>query len=259
AHELGLAAQRVVDFVWDEFCDWYVEIIKPRLYAKDSDAATKTSRENAQKTMCVVLNSAFRLLHPFVPFITEDLYLALADAAGIELESPTIMRSSWPKFGAEFDNPAAEKQLDRIKEAVRGIRAVRTEKQVPPSQKIAVVVVPENNESENLFKNLQASIGLLTGAKEVSVLEPGTPPPDGAVSVVAHQVVIYLPLDSLVDAEKERARLAKERKRLEQEIARIDAKLANEGFLAKAPPALVAAEREKRGEFAAMLAKIETE
>ena len=258
AHELGLAAQKIVDFIWDEFCDWYVEMVKPRLYAKEENA--QASRDEAQKTLRLALSSAIKLLHPFTPFITEDLFLALRGAEGAgtinETINETIMYASLPSSDASLYDEAAEKQIDRIKEAVRGIRAVRTEKQVPPSQKIAVVVIPENDEARELFESLHSAIALLTGAKEVQVLAPGADAPDGAVSVVAHQAVIYLPLDSLVDAEKEAARLAKERKKLEQEIARIDAKLANEGFLAKAPPALVAAEREKRDEFAAMLAKI---
>ena len=272
SHELGHAAQKVVDFIWDEFCDWYVEIIKPRLYAtrnaqgdrqsaeaqasspvQEAKHAAELSRERAQKTMFAVLNAAIKLLHPFTPFITEDLHIALAEAQGKRAE--TVMLSDWPAFGDEFNNPAAEKQIERVKEVVRGIRAVRTEKQVPPSQKIGVLILPENNETGEIFENLRAAVAQMAGAKEVLILAPGATPPENAVSLVVARATIYF--DSLVDAEKEAARVAKERKKLEQEIARIDAKLANEGFLAKAPAALVDAERQKREEFSAMLAKIE--
>jgi len=270
AHELGLAAQKITDFIWDEFCDWYVEMVKPRLYAKEvagdagatsaanADAGNGTSgadnrtsiaqsRAEAQATLCKVLTTAVKLLHPFAPFITEDLFLALGGGE-------TVMLAEWPNNVATRD-AAAEKAIDRVKEAVRGIRAVRTEKQVPPSQKITVVVVPTDDEARELFTSCRASMALLAGAKEVEIKEAA---PENAVSVVVLGATLYLPLDSLVDAEKERARLAKEKEKLQQEIARIDVKLSNEGFLAKAPQALVDAERAKRIEFAEKLAKINT-
>jgi len=258
-HEIGLAVQKIVDFIWDELCDWYVEMAKPRLYGRESE----DSRRTAQITLCNVLNTAFKLLHPFCPFITEDLYLALGSTLGGASDGgelgETIMRSAWPAVSAELIDPSAEKAIERVKEAVRGIRAVRTEKQVPPSQKIAVVIVPADSQAKELFTSTKAALALLSGAGEVSVHEPSAAAPTGAVSVVASGATIYLPLDSLVDSEKERARLTKEKKRLEQEIERIDAKLGNEGFVAKAPQAIIEAEREKRGNFAAMLVKVEEE
>ena len=253
AHEIGLAAQKIVDFIWDEFCDWYVEMVKPRLYAKDETAEAQKSRANAQFTLRTVLHSAVRLLHPFTPFITEDLYLALNE------NNSTIMISDWPAASPEHINPAAEKAVERVKEAVRGIRAVRTEKQVPPSQKITVVIAPTDLSAQNLFSETKAALALLSGAASTEVLQPNAAPPSGAISVVISGATIYLPLDALVDAEKERARLSKEKKRLEQEISRIDSKLANEGFLSKAPAALVTAEREKRENFDLMLTKVNDE
>jgi valyl-tRNA synthetase len=167
------------------------------------------------------------------------------------------MLSDFPVCDASFINPSAEKSIERVKEAVRGIRMVRTEKQVPPSQKIAVHILPADSESSNLFENTKDALKLLSGAASVEIISEA--PPSGAISVVVSGATIYLPLASLVDSEKERARLSKEIKKLEQEISRIDSKLANEGFLAKAPPALVEAEREKLENFAAMLTKTETE
>jgi len=250
-HELGLSTQKIVDFAWDEFCDWYVEIVKPRLYGgKDGDAEALASRVAAQNTLRHVLINIVKLLHPITPFITEDLFLAL------QSKEETVMLSHWPVYDAALDNPMAEKEIDRIKEAVRGIRAVRTEKQVPPSQKIAIIIHPVDKSAEELFDSSKAFLGALAGAASVEISDNQ---PDGAISVVVSGATIYLPMDSLVDAEKEKARLTKEMKKLEQEIARIDGKLANEGFMAKAPESLIAAEREKRENFAVMLSKVNAE
>jgi len=253
-HELGLSTQKIVDFVWDEFCDWYVEMVKPRLYGgKDGDAAALASRAAAQATLRKVLITSVKLLHPVTPFITEDLFLALQDTEA------TAMLSAWPEYDAALDNPTAEKDIERIKEAVRSIRAVRAEKQVPPSQKIAVVVVPVDENAKSVFAAGSSFLGALSGAASVDVADVNTSAPAGAVSVIVSGATIYLPMASLVDAEKEKARLSKEKKRLEQEISRIDGKLSNEGFMAKAPENLIAVEREKRENFAVMLGKIETE
>jgi len=243
AHELGLAAQKITDFIWDEFCDWYVEMVKPRLYSKGD--AFRTVRLTAQATLQMVLHTCIRLLHPFTPFITEDLFDGM-------YPGESVMLSQWPQVNQDDIDPAAEKAIERVKEAVRGIRAVRTEKQVPPSQKISVEIISD----DEIFAANAPAIALLAGAKSVAITAS---PPANAVSVVISGGTVYLPLDSLVDTEKEKARLSKEKKRLEGEISRIDAKLGNEGFTAKAPPALVEAEKEKRVNFAAMLAKIESE
>jgi len=250
-HEIGLSTQKIVDFAWDEFCDWYVEIVKPRLYGgKDGDTEALASRAAAQSTLRYVLINIVKLLHPVTPFITEDLFLAL------QSKEETVMLSQWPVYTAALDNPTAEKEIDRVKEAVRGIRAVRTEKQVPPSQKIAIIIQPVDKNAEALFANSKAFLGALSGAANVEISDKQ---PDGAISIVVSGGTIYLPMDSLVDAEKEKARLTKEKKKLEQEISRIDGKLANEGFMAKAPENLIAAEREKRENFAVMLSKVNAE
>ena len=276
-HEIGLSTQKIVDFVWDEFCDWYVEMVKPRLYSKDESQAA--SRAAAQATLRHVLITAVKLLHPITPFVTEDLFLALQATkvappfpegsvdglcpserwglgqSPIDIE-PTIMLSQWPEYDARLNNLQAEKDIERIKEAVRGVRAVRAEKQVPPSQKIAIMVQPIDEAAKVLFENSKAFLGALSGAATVEISD--AQPPAGAVSVVVTDATLYLPMDSLVDSAKEKARLTKEKQRLEQEISRIDSKLANEGFMAKAPENLIAAEREKRENFAVMLAKVES-
>ena len=247
-HELGISTQKIWDFAWDEFCDWYVEIVKPRLYSKDNPE----SRTAAQNTLRHVLITVVKLLHPVAPFITEDLFLALNNG-----DEDTVMLSKWPEYDEKLHNPVAEKDIDRIKEAVRSIRVVRVEKQVPPSQKIAIIVNPVDAAAQTLFEDSRAFLAALSGAGVVDIVQ--NTPPAGAVSVVVSGATIYLPIDSLVDAEKEKARLAKEQKRLQQEIARIDGKLSNDGFMSKAPEKLIAEEREKRENFAVMLAKVEAE
>jgi len=250
-HELGISTQKIVDFAWDEFCDWYVEMVKPRLYSKDESPETVASRAAAQATLRKVLISIVKLLHPVTPFITEDLFLALQG------EEETIMLSQWPGYDTALEDSAAEKDIDRIKEAVRGIRQARAEKQVPPSQKIAVIIQPADDSTKTLYQASLSYFGMLVGAKDVVISQEK--PPENAVSIVVQGATIYLPMDSLVDAEKEKARLEKEKVRLQQEIARIDGKLANKGFMDKAPENLIAAEREKRENFVAMLAKVEEE
>jgi len=252
-HEIGLSTQKIVDFAWDEFCDWYVEIVKPRLYNKSDDVSARASRTAAQTTLRHVLITVVKLLHPITPFITEDLFLAL------QSNEETVMLSPWPVCDTTLDNPAAEKDIERIKESVRSIRAIRAEKQVPPSQKIAIIVQPVDENVKNLFTNSKAFLGALSGAAAVDITETDTPPPVGAVSVVVSGATIYLPMASLVDSEKEKARLSKEKAKLEQEISRIDGKLSNEGFVSKAPESLIATEREKRENFVIMLAKVEVE
>jgi len=253
-HEIGLSTQKIVDFAWDELCDWYVEIVKPRLYGgKDGCPDALASRAAAQSTLRQVLITTVKLLHPVTPFVTEDLFLALQDG------EETIMLSNWPVYDPALNNLAAEKDIERVKEAVRGIRAVRTDKQVPPSQKIAIIMQPIDDSAKTLFENSRVFLGALSGAAAVEVIDANALVPSNSVSVVVSGATVYLPMDSLVDAEKEKVRLSKEKKRLEQEISRIDGKLSNEGFLAKAPESLIAAEREKRDNFAVMLAKVDVE
>jgi len=269
-HELGLAAQKIVDFIWDEFCDWYVEIVKPRLYAnKNGDASPEAmaSRRAAQSTLRTTLMQALKLLHPITPFITEDIFLAL------QSEEETIMLSGWPAYDNALSDPAAEKAIEAVKEAVRAIRNIRAEKQVPPSQKISVMIHPTNENAEALYTGSKGFIGFLAGALSVEVAagvsRPGEPQQGGqalstetgqtkdVVSAVLSNATLYVPLE--VDTEKEKARLTKEKQKLVGELARVDGKLNNQGFMGKAPANLIAEEREKRDKYSAMLTKIEAE
>jgi len=285
AHELGLAAQKIVDFIWDEFCDWYVEIVKPRLYAnKNGDATPEAlaSRSAAQATLRKTLITALKLLHPITPFITEDIFLAL------QSQEETIMLSQWPVYDKAQDDPAAEKAIEAVKEAVRAIRNIRAEKQVPPSQKISVIIQPSDDTAKSLYEGSKGFIGFLAGASAVEVRNASgkTSPetsqpsqPDGGgetasrqllqsdssgeaaskdvVSAVLSNATLYVPLE--IDTEKEKARLTKEKQKLVQELARVDGKLNNQGFVAKAPPSLIAEEKEKQVKYSAMLEKVEAE
>ena len=246
AHELGMATQKIVDFIWDEFCDWYVEMVKPRLYG---DKAAFTRRA-AQHNLRVVLLQALKLLHPIAPFITEDLFLALQDT------EETIMLSEWPVYRADLNDPAAEKAIETIKEAVRAIRTIRTDKQIPQGQKISVIIQPMDENTEKVFMQGKAFLGSLCGASEV-IVQLEAPDSSDTVFAAIGGANIYVPIE--VDTEKEKARLTKEKGKLQQELARVEGKLNNQGFLSKAPESLINEEREKQIKFAAMLEKVEAE
>jgi len=269
AHELGLAAQKIVDFIWDEFCDWYVEIVKPRLYAnKNGDASPEAmaSRRAAQATLRTTLITALKLLHPIAPFITEDIFLAL------QSKEETIMLSQWPVYDDASNDPDAEKAIETVKEAVRAIRNVRAEKQIPPAQKISVIIQPANESAEALYTGSKGFVGFLAGASLVEVLAvnnkdlqqqggQGLSVEAGAtkdvISTVLSNATLYVPLE--IDSEKEKARLTKEKQKLLAELARVDGKLNNQGFIGKAPASLIDEEREKREKFSVMLTQVEAE
>ncbi|MCL2400337.1 MAG: valine--tRNA ligase [Defluviitaleaceae bacterium] len=245
-YELGMAAQKIENFFWDEFCDWYVEMVKPRLYDKENK-----SRNGALWTLKHVLTTALKLLHPFTPFITETIFLKL------QSEEETIMLSAWPTYDEQLHFPAEVKKIQQIQEAVKAIRNIRAEKQVPPSKKVKIIVVCADEETANNFTDSQSFFAFLSGAENIEIRKNADGIPETAVSVVTSGAVLYLPLDTLIDFEKERVRLEKERKKLEQELARVEGKLSNEGFVKKAPPHLIAEEEEKREKYRAMLKKVE--
>jgi len=259
-YELGLAAQTIVDFFWDEFCDWYVEMVKPRLYDKEGTAGE--SRPAALWTLKTVLTAALKMLHPFTPFITETIFLKLQDIDGVggveraTTKEETIMRSEWPKYDEALHFPEAVKEIQRIQAAVRAVRNVRMEMQVPPSKKVKIIAVCESESAFNGFLQSEKFFAFLSGATvEVKMEAVGIP--ETAVSVVVEGAVLYLPLDALLDVEKERARLDKEKKKLQQELSRVEGKLANEGFVSKAPEKVIAEEQEKLEKYRAMLLKVE--
>ena len=245
--ELGIAVQKVYDFIWDEFCDWYIEIAKVRTYKKDEDARAANS---ALWTLRTVLGQALKLLHPYMPFITEEIFCSLQD------EEESIMVSDWPVFEEAFDFKAEENEVEIIKNAVRNIRNLRADMNVPPSKKASVYVVSEKEEVRKVFEDSRVFFATLGYASEVHVQADKAGIADDAVSTVIPDAVIYMPFAELVDVEKEIARLEKEAKRLEGEIKRAKGMLSNEKFISKAPAAKVEAEKEKLEKYPSMAAQV---
>ncbi len=244
--ELGIAVQKVYDFIWDEFCDWYIEMVKPRLYATDDTA----SQNAALYTLKTVLLDALKLLHPYMPFITEEIFCTL------QSEEESIMISQWPEYTEENNFPKEEQDIEIIKEAVRGIRNVRTEMNVPPSKKALVYVVSEKEELRNTFEEGKLFFASLAYASEVKVQADKTGIADDAVSVVIANANIYIPFAELVDIKQEIERLQKEEKRLEGELKRVEGMLSNERFISKAPAAKIQEEKDKQAKYAQMMEQV---
>ncbi len=245
-YELGIAAQKVHDFLWDEYCDWYIEMVKPRLYNKQDD-----TRIAALWTLKTVLLTALKLLHPFMPFITEELFL------NIQNEQESIMISEWPVLNPQWVFTENEKEIDMIKEAVRNIRNIRAEMNVVPSKKAQVFVVTENKEVADIFEKSKVFFKTLSYASDVSIQSDKSNIGDDAVSVMIPNAVIYMPFAELVDITKEIERLTKEKQKMQKEIERVVNKLANEGFVSKAPEKVIEEEKAKEVKYRAMLAQIE--
>ena len=243
--ELGIAVQKIYDFIWEEFCDWYIEMVKPRLYSEED-----TTKAAALWTLKTVLGQALKLLHPYMPFITEEIYCTLNP------QEESIMISSWPEYRAEWDFAEDEQAVEMMKEAVRAIRTVRTGMNVPPSKKATVYVVSEKEEVRSVFENGKVFFGTLGYASEVIVQADKTGIAGDAVSAVLPQVVIYMPFAELVDVEKEIARLKKEEERLTKEIARAEGMLSNERFISKAPESKIQEEREKLENYTQMMEQV---
>ncbi len=244
--ELGIAVQKVYDFIWDEFCDWYIEMVKPRLYNTDD----KTSQNAALWTLKTVLIDALKLLHPFMPFITEEIFCTL------QSEEETIMLSSWPVYNGERNFAKEEKDIETIKEAVRGIRNIRSEMNVAPSRKAAVYVVSGEEDIRNTFTEGKLFFASLAYAGEVTVQKDKTGIAQDAVSVVIPGATLYIPFAELVDIAQEIERLTKEKKRLEGELARVNGMLSNENFLSRAPESKIAQEREKLEKYTQMMNQV---
>ncbi|MGN0276695.1 MAG: valine--tRNA ligase [Hominisplanchenecus sp.] len=244
-YELGIAVQKVYDFIWEEFCDWYIEMVKPRLY-NDED----TTKAAALWTLKTVLVNALKLLHPYMPFITEEIFCTL------QSEEESIMISKWPEFTGEWDFARDEAAVESIKEAVRAIRNVRTGMNVPPSKKAKVYVVSEKQEVREIFENGKVFFATLGYASEVIVQGDRAGIDEDAVSAVLPEAVIYMPFAELVDIEKEIGRLKKEEERLTKELARVNGMLNNERFMSKAPESKVAEERAKLEKYTQMMAQV---
>ena len=246
--ELGIAVQKVYDFIWDEFCDWYVETAKYRIYHKEEEKAAADCVLWVLKT---VLKQALKLLHPFIPFITEEIYSVLVP------EEESLMMSEWPQFHAEWDFPAEENVMEHVKEITRGIRNMRAEMNVPNNRKTKVYVVCEDTEICDGISTLENSIKPLMMAEKILVQQTKENIADNAVSVVVPDAVVYLPLEDLVDFEQEMERLQKEEEKLKKEIKRAEGMLSNERFISKAPEAKVQEEREKLEKYTQMLQQVQ--
>ena len=244
-YDLGIAVSKLYDFIWEEFCDWYIEMVKPRLY-NDGDA-TKAA---ALFTLKNVLITALKLLHPFMPFITEEIFCSMQD------EEESIMISDWPVYKEEYNFRSEEQEVEIIKTAVRNIRNMRADMNVPPSRKATVYVVSEKEEIRETFEHSKVFFATLGYASDVYVQQDRSGIAEDAVSTVIPDAVIYIPFADLVDVEKEIARLEKEAKRLEGEIKRARGMLNNERFVSKAPASKVEAEKEKLAKYTAMSGQV---
>ena len=247
-YELGIAVQKVYDFIWDEFCDWYIEMVKPRLYNSDD----KDSQNAALYTLKTVLIDALKLLHPYMPFITEEIFCTL------QSEEESIMISSWPVADESRAFDKEEKEIEILKEAVRGIRNARTGLNVPPSRKAQVYVVTDRSDVASVFEEGKLFFATLAYASEVLVQKDKAGIADDAVSVVIENATVYMPFAELVDIAQEIERLKKEEKRLQGEIARSNGMLNNEKFVSKAPAAKVEEEKGKLAKYAQMLKQVQT-
>ena len=244
--ELGIAVQKIYDFIWDEFCDWYIEMVKPRLYQTDDQA----SQNAALYTLKSVLIDALKLLHPYMPFITEEIFCTL------QSEEESIMISSWPVYEDAKNYAADEKAIETIKEAVRGIRNVRSEMNVAPSRKAMVYVVSDKQEILDIFHEGKLFFASLAYASDVIMQKDKNGIAEDAVSVVIHNATLYIPFAELVDIAQEIERLKKEETRLNGELARVNGMLNNERFMSKAPEAKVSEERAKLEKYTQMMEQV---
>ena len=246
--ELGIAVQKVYDFVWDEFCDWYIEMAKYRIYHKDENPEAANC---ALWTLKTVLGQALKMLHPFMPFVTEEIYSALVP------EEESLMMSQWPVYKEEYHFDSSEDIVDHMKEIIRGIRNIRAEMNVENGRKTKVYIVSESSELCAGFETLTDSVKPLMNAAEIFIGSEKQGVAEDAVSIVVPDASVYLPLEDLVDFEQEMERLKKEEEKLTKEIARAKGMLANERFVSKAPEAKVQEEREKLEKYTQMLAQVQ--
>ena len=254
-YELGVAAQKIYDFIWDDYCDWYIEFTKARLQGEDPAA-----KEQAQQVLCYVLTQMLKLLHPFMPFITEEIWQALPRQAGCEVDF--LMLDQWPKADPSLDFPEEEKAIDLIIEATRAVRTRRSEMNVPPSKKAQLTIATAEQESFTLGIPLLKRLAYASDVAVVPVEQAGSTAEmaqKGLVEVITHAARIFLPLAELVDMEKEKARVEKELKKNSAELEKLNTKLNNPGFVNKAPEHVVAAEKERAVKLSELVAKLEAQ
>ena len=243
AYELGVASAKIYDFIWDTYCDWYIELTKTRLNGED-----ETAKLAAENVLCYVLLRILELLHPFMPFLTEEIWQALPH------EGDFLIRAAWPTYQESLHFPQAESDMECVKDAITAVRARRSEMNVPPSKKAQLILVTSRPETYAVGKHF---ITRMAYASEVTVTDQAPAELKGMVTVVTHDANIYLPLAELVDIDAELERIAKEKAKAEDNLKRIEAKLANESFTSRAPENVVNAEREKAEKARALIAKLE--
>ena len=244
-YELGIAADKIYEFIWEEFCDWYIEMVKPRLYNDNDD-----TKYAALWTLKKVLIDGLKLLHPYMPFITEEIFCNLQE------EEESIMISTWPEFDEVYNFEKEETAVETIKEAVRAIRNRRSEMNVAPSKKAKVFVVSEDAEVRKIFESGKVFFATLGYASEVVIQEDKTGIEDNAVSVVIPKATIYMPFAELVDISKEIERLEKEVEKLNKELARVNGMLSNPNFVNKAPEKKINEEKEKKAKYEQMMEQV---
>ena len=245
--ELGIALQKVYDFIWDEFCDWYIELAKYRIYHAEEDAE---AANDAMWTLREVLKKALKLLHPFMPFVSEEIYSNLCP------EEASLMMSEWPVYDESWSFPEAENIAEHFKAIVKGVRNVRAEMNVPNSRKAKVYVVCEDQTLCAGFEALKQSAIMMAAANDFLIQQDKTGIADDAVSVVVPDATVYVPLEELIDFEQEMERLRKEESRLTKEIARSNGMLNNEKFVSKAPAAKVQEEKDKLEKYQQMMDQV---
>ncbi len=248
--ELGIAVQKVYDFIWDEFCDWYLEMAKARIWKAEFD---QDSADYAVWTLRTVLTEALKLLHPFMPFITEEIYCTLLP------EEESIMIAQWPTVRKEWEFPVYAPMVEAVKEAVRGVRNARAEMNVPHNKKTKVYIVGADEQACEMYETMKQSYQNFLSASKIRVQSTKEGIPEDSVSIVASNAVVYLPLDELVDKEKERERLQKEEERLHKEIARAQGMLNNPNFVNKAPEKKIQEEKDKLQKYQDMLEKVKVQ
>ena len=248
--EMGIAVQKVYDFIWDEFCDWYIEMTKRRTYNREKDPKSTNA---ALYTLKEVLTQALKMLHPFMPFITEEIFCTLHP------KEDTIMLADWPVYEEARNFAKEESMVERCKELVKSVRNRRSEMDVPPSRKAAVHIISENEEVRDIFEAEKDMYAGLMGASEVRIQSDKTGIAEDAVSIVIPDAVVYIPLEDLVDMAKEKERLEKEQARLEKELARSKGMLSNERFLSKAPEAKVQEEKDKLAKYEQMMEQVKAQ
>ncbi len=240
--ELGVAVSKLYDFIWDNFCDWYIELVKPRLFDKENPTG-----KTAQYVLTYVLSNTMKLLHPFMPFITEEIWQHLPHSG------ESIVISDYPKYSADLCFPEEEKDMEIIMKAVSAIRLRRNEMNVPPSKKAKLIIVTDK---QGIFAEGKAFFEKLASASETVIQSTKDNIDKSAVNIVVEAAEIFIPMGELIDKDKELERLLAEKKRLEAEIDRVNKKLSNEGFVAKAPQKVIDEEKEKGEKYSQMLEKV---